>query len=160
VFSTIELLLRTGTPTLHTRTVHPHQPASEKEQFRQSVENYQVNSARSLPLCSIFHSWWDWYGTNVKLFLKRFIFVRMLLKRFPDDNNSIRWWAGWVWSEIILPAFLDLSLYIAVREVSSLPTILEVVFTTLSSLLLWRWLMTPNHTHIDNARILSIAELI
>ena len=46
----------------------------------------------------------------------------------------------------------------AVREVSSLLTILEAVFTTLSSLPLWHWLMPLNHTHIENVRILSIAE--
>ena len=62
-------------------------------------------------------------------------------------------------SDYISPSlFLDLSLYVAVGEVSSLPTILEIIFTILLSLLLWRWLMPPNHIHIENARILSIAE--
>ena len=46
-----------------------------------------------------------------------------------------------VWCEKILPALFYLSLYIAVRDLSSLPIIVEVVFTTLSSILLWRRLM-------------------
>ena len=54
--------------------------------------------------------------------------------------------------------FLYMSLYIAIRGVSALRTILEAVFTTLSSLHLWRWVMPPNHTYVENARILSIVE--
>ena len=37
---------------------------------------------------------------------------------------------------------------------TEVPTTLEAVLTTTSSLLLWRWLIT-NHIHIENARILS-----
>ena len=84
----------------------------------------------------------------------------MLLKRLPHGNNSNRW-AGSVRSEITLPALCLGSVVViavSVKKVSSLPTILEAVFITLSSLLLWRRLMPPNHTHVENARILSIAE--
>ena len=38
LFSTTDPLLRIGTPTPHTRTAQPYQPAPEKEQFRQSGE--------------------------------------------------------------------------------------------------------------------------
>jgi len=60
----------------------------------------------------------------------------MLLKRSPDGYNY-------------------LSLFMAFRGMSALPTILEAVFTTLSSLLLWRWLMPPNHTHNQNVILFS-----
>ena len=58
----------------------------------------------------------------------------------------------------IARSVMDESLHITVTGVSAPKTILKAVFTTLSSLHLWSWLMPPNHTHIENARILSIAE--
>ena len=72
--------------------------------------------------------------------------------RKDDGGVSLAW-------DNIASSFVDLSLYIAFRHVSSLPTILEAVYTILSSLLHWRWLMPSNHTHIEHARIHLIAEL-
>jgi len=55
MFSTIIPLF--WEPTLHTRTVRWHQPASENEQASQSVKTRPVNIPRSVSLCFRYNSW-------------------------------------------------------------------------------------------------------